>query len=252
MRNLKTIVILAGALVAATAALAKGERVLVTGANGQSGRPTVALLLKDGYKVRALVRDATKGADLGAGVEVAVGDVTKPETLGAALSGIDYVISTIGAGSSGYTAEQVEYQGIANLVAAAKTANVKHFVLMSSLKAGSTDVNEFLNARRGMLLMWKGKGEDSLRQSGMAYTVVRPGGLLPQRDQPPCDAGKIGLKLAPFDGAGMGSVCRSDVAALMVAALGNKDAMGKTFSVVSDEAARPDAWKGALAGLAKD
>jgi uncharacterized protein YbjT (DUF2867 family) len=232
-----------------TAAFAAGEMVLVAGASGQSGRPTIDQLQDAGYKVRALVRDASKGADLG--VELAVGDVMKPESLGAALQGVTYVISTIGSSNSGYSAEQVEFTGIANLARAAKAAGIKHFVLMSSLKAGSEDMNEFLNAKRGMLLMWKGKGEQALRDTGMPYTIVRPGGLLPRPGQS-CEVGKVGLKLAPMDGVGMGMVCRADVAAIMIAVLGNRDAMGKTFSVVQDEQGTPGNWKTAFASLAKD
>lgn len=230
-------------------AMSAGELVLVAGATGQSGRPTINQLQDAGYKVRALVREASKGADLG--VELAVGDVMKPETLGPALKGVDFVISTIGASRSGYTAEEVEFNGIANLARAAKAAGIKHFVLMSSLKAGSEDMNEFLNAKRGMLLMWKGKGEQALRETGMPYTIVRPGGLLPRPDQT-CELGKIGLKLAPMDGVGMGAVCRADVAAVMITALGDPTAQGKTFSVVQDETAPPNNWKGTFKTLAKD
>jgi uncharacterized protein YbjT (DUF2867 family) len=112
-------------------------------------------------------------------------------------------------------------------------------------------MNEFLNAKRGMLLMWKGKGEQALRDTGMPYTIVRPGGLLPRPGQS-CEVGKVGLKLAPMDGVGMGMVCRADVAAIMIAVLGNRDAMGKTFSVVQDEQGTPGNWKTAFASLAKD
>lgn len=249
MTTLKRIAIAALALLLPTAASAAGELVLVAGATGQSGRPTIAQLQDAGYKVRALVREAAKGADLG--VELAVGDVMKPETLGPALKGVTYVISTIGSGRSGYTAEQVEFTGIANLARAAKAAGIKQFVLMSSLKAGSEDMNEFLNAKMGMLLMWKGKGEQAVRDTGMPYTIVRPGGLLPRPGQS-CERGKVGLKLAPMDGVGMGAVCRADVAAVMVAALGDADALGKTFSVVADDTAPAGNWKGTFKSLAKD
>ncbi|MDX2222987.1 MAG: SDR family oxidoreductase [Rhodospirillaceae bacterium] len=251
MRLFKLLAAAAAVLMSAAAAQAAGELVLVTGATGKSGRPTISLLLSEGYKVRALVRDAARATDLGAGVEIVVGDVTKPETLPAAVKGVDYVISTIGAGR-GQVAELVDYKGTADLIDAAKAAGVKQFVLMTSMKSGSEDTNEFLNKNFGMVLMWKGKGEEHLRKSGLPYTIVRPGGLQPFPNQPPCEAGKVGLKVAPYDGVGEGFVCRSDVAHVMVAALGNQDALGKTFSLVADPAGTVGGWKAAMAALPKD
>lgn len=249
MNTLKRVALAMLALSIPSSTMAAGELVLVAGASGQSGRPTIDQLQDAGYKVRALVRDASKGADLG--VELAVGDVMKPETLGAALKDVTYVISTIGAGQGGYSAEQVEFHGLANLSSAAKAAGVKQFVLMSSLKAGSEDKNEFLNARRGMLLMWKGKGEQALRDTGIAYTIIRPGGLLP-RPNMPCELGKVGLTLAPKNTLTGGAVCRADVAAVMIAALGDVDAVGKTIELIQDEKAAPNNWRGTFRTFQKD
>ncbi|WP_329381941.1 NAD(P)H-binding protein [Streptomyces sp. NBC_01351] len=61
--------------------------ILVTGATGTLGRHVVGRLLRDGHRVRALTRTPAAAADLPAGVEVAVGDLTEPETLAAALEG---------------------------------------------------------------------------------------------------------------------------------------------------------------------
>ncbi|MFC4610620.1 NAD(P)H-binding protein [Streptomyces maoxianensis] len=61
--------------------------VLVTGATGTVGRQVVAELLRRGHSVRALTRDPAK-ADFPAGVEVAQGDLTDPESLVSALEGV--------------------------------------------------------------------------------------------------------------------------------------------------------------------
>jgi uncharacterized protein YbjT (DUF2867 family) len=248
MRGLTAAIAFATAMGVATAAYAAGEVVLVAGATGKSGVPLVKILGEQGYKVRALVRDTAKASELGAGVEVIQGDVTKPATLAAAVKGATYVISTIGAGGvePPNNAENIDYKGVVNLTDASKAAGVKHFVLMSSIGAGDTNPETFLNKRFGMVLKWKGDGEQHLRKSGVPYTIVRPGGLAD------CDPGKVGLKVAAGNEALQGRICRSDVGLIMVHALGNKEAVGKTIATISDDKAAVDGWKSAWAAMAKD
>lgn len=233
------------AVLCSSTAFAAGDTVLVAGASGATGRPLVKMLVEQGYVVRALVRDPAKATDLGAGVTVVQGDVTQPATLAAATKGAKYVVTAIGAKKPS-TPEQVDYQGVVNLVDAAKAAGVQHFVLMSSIGAGNTDPAVPLNKMFGMVLVWKGKGEDHLRQSGVPYTIVRPGGLQV------CEPGKTGLKIAPGDAAIRGLICRSDVARVMVDALTRPEAAGKTIALVGDKGAAPDAWKAAWADVPAD
>lgn len=235
-------------LASISASAADGGTVVVAGATGKTGVPLVQILKSGGYTVRAMVRDRAKAGDLGAGVEVVEADVTQPATLAAALKGADYVISTIGASSPNppNNPENVDYLGIASLADAAKAAGVKHVVLMSSLGAGDENPATVLNRAFGMVLMWKGKGEQHLRDSGVPYTIVRPGGLVD------CEAGKTGLALTAGDAAATGRVCRADVALVMVDALRNPAAAGKTVGLVGDDKAAPGAWTSAWAGLPKD
>jgi uncharacterized protein YbjT (DUF2867 family) len=66
-------------------------RVLVTGATGRVGRGVVDLLTDAGVPVRALTRRPEAAAELPANVEVVTGDLTLPESLDAALRGVDAV-----------------------------------------------------------------------------------------------------------------------------------------------------------------
>ncbi len=248
MGLIKTAVAVIAAMGISASAYAAGETVLVAGATGKSGVPLIKILAEQGYKVRALVRDKAKAGDMGKGVEVVEGDVTKPETLGAALKGATFVISTIGAGSPQppNNPENVDFKGMVSLVDAAKAAKVKHFVLMSSIGAGDANPDMPLNKMFGMVLMWKGKGEDHLRKSGLTYTIVRPGGLAD------CEPGKVGLKIGAGNEALQGRICRSDTGLIMADALTNKDAIGKTIATISDEKAAPGTWKSAWAAVKKD
>ena len=69
------------------------EKILVTGATGNVAGVVIPSLIAMGAEVRALVRDESKANGLkGAGAEVVVGDLEKPETLDAAFSGVDKVL----------------------------------------------------------------------------------------------------------------------------------------------------------------
>src|SRR5438552_19074757 len=71
--------------------------VLVIGGTRGTGLLIVESLARDGYRVRALARNPGQAAPrLGPGVEVVPGDVTRPETLHAAVKDITHLIFTSG------------------------------------------------------------------------------------------------------------------------------------------------------------
>ena len=72
--------------------MATNGKILVTGATGSIGSVLIENLTKAGAGVRALVRDKSKGSALkDAGVELAIGDLSRPETLDAAFAGVSKV-----------------------------------------------------------------------------------------------------------------------------------------------------------------
>ncbi len=77
-------------------------KALVTGGTGMVGNCIAQSLLARKHTVRALVRSLDKGKRLlPAGCELIEGDVTKPETLVAAVEGVDWVFHAAGFPSSG-------------------------------------------------------------------------------------------------------------------------------------------------------
>ena len=63
--------------------------ILLTGVTGKTGGETAKQLLQKGARLRALVRDESKAADLkAAGVELVVGDVSDADTVQRALKGL--------------------------------------------------------------------------------------------------------------------------------------------------------------------
>src|SRR5262249_428989 len=64
--------------------------ILVTGATGTNGRLVAQALLAAGARVRAMVQDSSRAADLArAGAELAVADFDRTETLDRALAGAE-------------------------------------------------------------------------------------------------------------------------------------------------------------------
>ena len=116
-------------------------RVLVTGGHGFIGSHLVRRLVEGGDRVRCLVRgrgvpEALAG--LGDAVEVVQGDVTRPETLPAAVAGVEeiYHLAARLTGLARRDLFSVNAAGTANLVAAAaRETGLRRFVLCSSLAA---------------------------------------------------------------------------------------------------------------------
>ena len=225
--------------------------VLVAGATGRTGRLVLEQLRRDPrYAIRPMARDvAAARQNIGSDYAWVAGDVTKPETLRPALAGVSLVLVTIGATerSGPNSPEFVDYGGVKNLTDAARAAGVRQLVLESSMGVGSGGgfLGMMLNLLSGDALKWKARGEAHLRESGVPYTIVRPGGLTKD------PGGQTGIALQQGD-EGSGRIPRADVAAVMIAVLDNPDALRKTFEVISDDQAKRDAWRTGFSALRRD
>jgi uncharacterized protein YbjT (DUF2867 family) len=156
--------------------------ILVTGGTGFVGPHVVHALRARELPVRVLVRDTRRGTRAAAwGAELAVGDVTDPASLRAATAGVDTVVHLVAIiKGSRADFERVMAEGTRNLVAAAKEAGVRRFVLMSAL-----GVNEQTkNAVPYFAAKWE--MEQAVKESGIEHVIFRPsfvfgkdGGALP-------------------------------------------------------------------------
>jgi uncharacterized protein YbjT (DUF2867 family) len=156
--------------------------ILVTGGTGFVGPHVVHALRARELPVRMLVRDTRRGTRAAAwGAELAVGDVTDPASLRAAMAGVDTVVHLVAIiKGSRADFDRVMAEGTRNLVAAAKEAGVRRFVLMSAL-----GVNEQTkNAVPYFAAKWE--MEQAVKESGIEHVIFRPsfvfgkdGGALP-------------------------------------------------------------------------
>jgi uncharacterized protein YbjT (DUF2867 family) len=144
---------------------------LIVGATGLVGGEICRRLAADRKPVRALVRpagDASRIDELrAAGAELATGDLKDPASIAAACAGATAVLSTASSVLSrqpGDTIDGVDRIGQLQLIAAAASAGVKHFVYISF----SPMAEDFALQRA------KREVEQALMASGMPYTILRP------------------------------------------------------------------------------
>ncbi len=205
-------------------------KALVVGATGQTGQKIVKELIERNISVRAMVRDLAKGQQLlPKEVELVVGDVLDKKTLAKAIVDCTVLFCATGATPSfDFTAPfQVDYQGTRNLVDVAKTQGIKNFVLVSSLCVSKIlhPLNLFW-----LILYWKKQAEEYLQNSGLNYTIVRPGGL---KNENNADA----IVMSSADTLFEGSIARVKVAKICVEALGRESASKKIVEIIANESA---------------
>jgi uncharacterized protein YbjT (DUF2867 family) len=140
--------------------------VLVTGGSGFVGDHLVRHLVADGSTVRVGSRFAPSRLPYGATHVHA--DVTDPASLRAAMEGVDAVVhlTAIIAERGSQTFERVNHQGTRNVVAAMRDAGVERIVHLSALGAGPDE--------RFPYLLTKWRGEEAVRATDRAWTVLRP------------------------------------------------------------------------------
>ena len=146
--------------------------ILVTGASGYVGSHIVEKLAAAGKPVRAMVHSVDRAKEEERLKDLAVdwvsADVTKPETLSAAVAGVTAVVHTVAIAieKGGRKYEDINFRGTVNLVEAAKQAGVRRFVNMSQLGAAADLPYRFLAS--------KGKAQEYVAASGLDWTAVRP------------------------------------------------------------------------------
>src|SRR6478672_2983648 len=132
--------------------------ILVTGATGNVGSELVRALAGAGQPVQALTRDDSP-KEFPPGVLQAVGDLNKPESMRAALSGATAMFLYPG------------YQDMAATLAAASEAGVGRVVMLSGSSAASGDTGNAVS--RYMI-----ESEEAVRASGLEWTMVRSFGFM--------------------------------------------------------------------------
>lgn len=203
------------------------ENVLVAGANGTTGKQIVKLLKSSQYfNPIAMVRKEDQQKQFkNDGVDTVLADLT--ENLTHAVNNADKVI--FAAGSGGKNVIEVDQEGAKRLMAVSKMANVNRFVMLSSMGAddpeAAEDLKDYLKAKQN--------ADEHLRDSGLKYTIVRPGTLNNSNGK-----GKIELKEKLNKD---GEISRADVAQTLVRALHDDAPYNVTFEILEGDTGIGDA-----------
>ena len=206
-------------------------KVLVAGAHGKTARRLVRMLAQDGHEVRGLVRKEEQMQDVEAdGAEPALVDLEEEEVEGAvgrAVEGCDAVIFAAGAGPGSGAArkETMDYGGAVKLVEAAEKRGVGRYLMLSSMGAGDPEGG---SEAMQPYLFAKARADERLRESGLDYTIIRPGGLTDEE-------GTGRIDLAETLGR-RGEIPRDDVARTFAEALEMTNTYHKTFEILSGDA----------------
>ncbi|MDN3935639.1 SDR family oxidoreductase [Arthrobacter sp. YD4] len=198
--------------------------VLIAGATGSIGRHAVNEALRQGYTVRALVRDKGRAQRiLPDSVELVVGDLTRPDTLGPAVDGVDAIVFTHGSSTSERDVRDNDYAGVANVLKALGGRRVR-IALMTAI--GTT--------RPGVAYAtWKLRSERLVRASGHPYTIVRPGWF----DYNDPDQRLIVMLQGDKRQAGSpadGVIARDQIARVFIESLHTDAADHKTLELIAD------------------
>src|ERR1700687_4139969 len=132
--------------------------ILITGASGSAGGAVLEAAVTAGAPVRALYRSKEDAAKAPKGVATVVADFADKSSLPNALQGIESVFLVCGP-----VPQLVELEG--NMIDACKEVGVRHLVLNSALGAGDFPKS---------FPSWHFKVEQKLKDSGLAYTILRP------------------------------------------------------------------------------
>lgn len=199
-------------------------KVAVIGANGKIGRHLVHLLGTSGYRVRAVIRNEQQRLEmekLGAD-EVVVADLE--QTIDEAVAGCEAIVFTAGSGSHTGADKTllVDLDGAFKTIDAAVTHGVDRFIMVSSMMADRPEQGP--DTMRHYFVA-KGRADERLRESGLNYTIIRPGRLT---DEP----GK-GTIWIPDDQKASGEIPRADVAAVIVESLQREHTYRRSFDLLT-------------------
>lgn len=224
-------------------------KVLVTGATGFLGSHIAEQLARQGHTVRVLLRRTSDRSFLqGIEVEESLGDVTQPDTLPAAVQGVEAIVHAAGLVKARSAAEfdAVNAGGTANLLSALGPApRLRRFVYISSLAAhgpsqdGRPRPPDAPPAPVTAYGRSKLKAEEAVRSwagDGRAATIIRPPTIYGPRDRQLLIFFQLARwRLAPLLGDGTNAVSLvyvEDAArAAALAATAADDAPSATYAV---------------------
>jgi uncharacterized protein YbjT (DUF2867 family) len=216
-------------------------RIAIVGGHGKIARLLIPLLVDAGHQPVALVRNPDYSPELERlGAEVVLLDIEQDDAarFAEAFTGADAVVFAAGGGPDGNIERKrtVDLGGSLKSIEGARATGVTRFVQISAMGVDQPvdgdpgDVwTAYVEAKRD--------ADIALRDSGLDWTIIRPGGLT---DDPP--SGRVELA----ESVDRGQVSRADVAAVLAGVLDEPATIHHQWELVSGNTPIPDAIAQAL------
>ena len=226
------------------------NKILIVGGTRGVGLEIIKKLIDRGEDVTAMVRSTSNVQQLNQlGVKQVIADALIKEQVESIFSQNNFgtVISTLGTSAKDLPKRQnfiqsmfkgevkmdpnqrPDFIGNRNIIDSAKAMGANRFIFITVIGTGESYNALPPLARRGHkeVIKQKEKAENHLRESGLAYTIIRPGGFSNGQS-----SGKAKLTEDPL---AFSFIARVDVANLAIEALGNKQSIGKTFTAYDSD-----------------
>jgi uncharacterized protein YbjT (DUF2867 family) len=212
------------------------SRIAIVGGHGQVARHLLIELRRSEHTPIALVRNEDYREELESrGAEMRLLDIEREDAsaFAAAFAGCHAVVFAAGGGPDGNIERKrtVDLEGSLKSIEGARKAGIERFVQVSAI-----GVDNPLPADTGAV--WrayveaKRDADAALRDSGLAWTILRPGWLT---DEPA--TGRVALGSA----VERGDVPRADVAAVLAAVIDQEATVGRQWNLVSGDTLVPEA-----------
>lgn len=203
-------------------------KVLVIGANGQIGKELVSLIQQsDHLEAIAMIRKEEQAKHFKQiGVEAVLVDLEdNTKAIAKAAEGVDAIVFAAGSGpkTGADKTMLIDLDGAIKSIEAAKIANVKRFIMISSYDTTREAIQE-ASSSFAPYVVAKHYADEWLRRTDLAYTIVHPGALTNDKSTGNIEASE---KVEPNE------VPRDDVAHVLLACLEDKTTIGKEFQVIA-------------------
>lgn len=200
-------------------------KISVVGGHGSIAMLLHPILKEKGHQVRGIIRKDEQAEDLReVGAEPVVCDIEKTDDISEAVGEVDAVLFAAGAGPGSGAKRKwtVDRDGAIKLIEAAKKNSIDRYVMISAMGTDTPRGNEVFRT----YLQAKEEADEALRNSGLDYTIIKPGRLT---DEP----GNGKVSLAPK--LERAEIPRADVAAVLAEVFETPGTAGLQLNLVSGE-----------------
>ncbi|MFJ9085968.1 SDR family oxidoreductase [Streptomyces sp. NPDC102384] len=212
--------------------------IVVTGATGNIGRPLTQALAEAGEQVTAVSRNAVQASAQASaatpdGVRHVAADLAEPAGLAPALDGAKALFLLLSGDLHSPEARP------ADIIDLAVANGVRRVVLLSSQGVSTRPLGPTRVAMRAL--------EDSLRESGLDWAVLRPGGFASNALAWAESVRTQGTVAAPFGDVGVPVVDPADIAEVAAACLLDDRHSGGVYELTGPEVITPREQAAAIA-----